>query len=682
MTAAISKFDVVIAGGGFAGVYCARALADALGPEAHSRVALIADQNFMTFQPMLAEVCGSSISPRHVVNPIRRICRGVSVLRGDIARIDFAAGSLRLNAGHFTGEVTVGFDHLVLALGGIVDLSRVPGMPEHAFLMKKVGDAMELRGTIIDRFEEANLEADAERTAKLLTFVVVGGGFSGVETAGQIQDLLQGINRFYPRVAQPFRVVLVHSGKTLLPEVSETLGRYCEQQLAARGVELILNARVASMTASRVVLNDGRNIDTHTVVSTVGNAPHPLVLALCAENKIECVKGRVVTDPAMRVKGREKLWAAGDCAAVPLAGSAEEFCPPTAQFAFRQGELLGKNIARALKGETDQAFAFKGLGELAAIGHRSAVAEIGGMKFSGFIAWFMWRSIYLMKLPGFERKLRVMIDWTLDLFFPRDMTLLRGRPTELLQEMHLEKGDSVFHAGEPALSFYIVKDGAIELTDSEGLVKTLGPGEHFGERALLHDKIWRFTATAKEPTTLVSLNAKVFETIDRASSSIHKLFEQSSSQYATRKQVEALVAAVPAGVHDLRVEDVMTRRPVCLRPEMTVAEALQLVVKHPYNSFPILDPNGKPLGVISQGQLYDALKDGDALPTTALSELPPIQLPTVSNTSSVPEAVERFCRSGRHKLLVLDAEGKLSGVLTPIDLMAWRAGESASPVAG
>jgi NADH dehydrogenase len=672
MTSKRFRFDVVIAGGGFAGVYCARALAQRLGAEARARVALIADHNFMTFQPMLAEVCGSSISPRHVVNPIRRICRGVTVLRGAITSIDLDPRELRLNAGSFTRDVPVEFDHLVLGLGSIVDLSRVPGMPEHAYLMKNVGDAMELRGTLIDRMEEANVETDPARVEKLLTFVIVGGGFSGVETAGQIQDLLSGIRRFYPGITQPHRVVLVHSGARLLPEVSASLGEYTARVLRERGVEVILGARVSSMTATRILLGEGRSLETHTVVSTVGNAAHPLLVDLCARHSLNAFKGRIITDPTMQVRGAERLWAAGDCAAVPMAGTEKSYCPPTAQFAFRQGELLGKNLARALRGGAAKPFRFRGMGELAAIGHRSAVAEIFGMKFRGFPAWFMWRTIYLTKLPGLERKLRVMIDWTLDLFFPRDITLLRGRPTEILQEMHLEKGDTVFHAGEPAFSFYIVQSGTIELADSEGVVKTLGAGEHFGERALLHDKIWRFTATAQEPTTLVALDGKVFATIDRASSSIHRFFVQSSSQYVTREQIEALVATIPPEVHTLLVRDVMSRVPVTLTGQMTVDDALQVVLKHPYNSFPLVDATGRALGVISQTQLYDALKNGMATPATSLDALDPIRLPTLVDTAPVPEAVERFCRSGRHKLLIVNEAGQLAGILTPIDLMTRR----------
>jgi len=423
------QFDVVIAGGGFAGIYCARTLEKQLGGEARKRVALIADQNFMVFQPMLAEVVGSSISPRHVVNPIRRLCPGVTVLRGSISGIDLPGRRLEVNAGDFTGNVTIGFEHLVLSLGGIVDLSRVPGMPEHAFLLKNVGDALKLRATVIDRFEEANLEPREDAQRRLLTFVIVGGGYSGVEVAGQINDLGEEILSFYPRLRrESFRVVLIHSGTHLLPEISESLGQYCEENLQSRGVELILGTRVHAITSGKVFCPD-REIESHTIVSTIGNAPHPLLSELCRAHDLGCEKGRLLTQPTLQIRGQTHLWAAGDCAAVPMPApasasptDARTFCPPTAQFAMRQGALLGENIARVITGDDEpQPFTFTGLGELASIGHRAAVAEILGMKFSGFFAWWLWRTVYLSKLPGVERKLRVLLDWTLDLFFPRGL---------------------------------------------------------------------------------------------------------------------------------------------------------------------------------------------------------------------------------------------------------------------
>jgi NADH dehydrogenase len=663
------EFDVVIAGGGFAGVYCAKSLARELGRESAKRVALVADENFMVFQPMLAEVTGSSISPRHVINPIRRLCRDVTVLRGKIDSIQLDERLITLDAGDYTNNVPIRYRHLAIAIGSVIDLSRVPGMPEHAFLMKNVGDALQLRGTIIDRFEEANLQRDIPTMRRLLTFVVVGGGYSGVETAGQIQDLVEDSVKFYPRLSlENVRVILIHSGPHLLPEISESLGRYCEENLASRGVELVLNGRVNAMTSSRVILADGRTFESHTVVSTVGNAPHPLLVNLCREANIDSVKGRLLTDPCMRVVGREHLWAAGDCAAIPIGN--EKFSPPTAQFAMRQGRLLGRNLALALIDREPEPFTFTGLGELAAIGHRAAVADIMGLRFSGFFAWFLWRTIYLSKLPGIERKLRVMIDWTLDLFFPRDIALLRPRTTKVMQEMHLESGDQVFRQGEPAFSFYIIKSGRIDLFDANGLVRSLGKGEHLGERALLQDKIWRFTAVAMEPSTLVVLSEEVFGAIASASESIREFFAESAHKYVTREQIESLVATVPEAAKSMRAEQLMTRNVVTMQEEMTVADALKIMTQHPYNSYPLEAGGNGAIGFLTQDAIYEALKRGRVTQASTLREFTVLHAPTIHGDTSVPEAMERFYRSGSHKLLVTSDDGKLLGILSLVDLMA------------
>ena len=516
------KFEILVAGGGFAAVYCAKSLARALGREGVQRVGLIAEQNIMVFQPMLAEVAGSTLSPLDVVNPLRLFCRGVNVLRGRITEIDLGKRRLTLDAGRFTSNTVIEFEHLVLALGSVVDLSRVPGMPEHALVLKNVGDALKLRATVINRLEEANLESDETILRRLLTFVVVGGGYSGVETAGQILDLLEGARPFYHNLRQArLRVILVHSGPHLLPEVGEALGCYAEKKLRRRGMEIMLNARVTSMTAYKVFLPGGRTIETVTVLSTVGNAPHPLILDLCEKNSLETYKGRIVTEPTLQVKGRDRLWAAGDCAAVPDNG--QPASPALAQFAQRQGKLLGKNLALHLRGGKLQPFRHKNLGQLASIGHRTAVAEILGLHFSGFIAWFIWRTVYLFKLPGLQRKLRVVVDWTMDLFFPREISTLMPQPTELLQEMHFEKDDVVFHAGEPAISFYIVKRGRLNIFEDGRLLKSVGEGQHFGERAILGDGVRRRAAIASEPGTLVTISRKDFRALWQSSTAFRRL---------------------------------------------------------------------------------------------------------------------------------------------------------------
>ena len=308
--------DVAILGGGFAGVYCGKSLLKSLGRSKRSSVGLISDENYMVFQPMLPEVASASISPRHVVNPIRHLCRGLKIYKAEVEEIDIEKKQLTLRPGPFSPVIFVRFKHLVVTLGAKVDLSRVPGMSEHSFLMQNVGDAMKLRAVVLSRFEEANLVMDDERRRRLLTFVVVGGGYSGVETAGQILDLFQGINKYYNNVgAEDFKVVLVHSRDHLLPTLSETLGKYAEKKLRQRGLEILLNKRVKAVTANQVLLNDGSEIESNTIVSTVGTCPHPLVTQLIEDTGVENVHGRIATTATMQVSGHDWLWAAGDCAA-------------------------------------------------------------------------------------------------------------------------------------------------------------------------------------------------------------------------------------------------------------------------------------------------------------------------------------------------------------------------------
>lgn len=507
------KFDIVIAGGGFAGAYCARTLARELGPaEGERRVALIAERNVLVFQPMLAEVAGASLSPTDVVNPLRHFCRGVSVLQGTIQRVDWAARQLVLDGGRFTRNHLVGFEHLVLALGSVTDLRLVPGMAEYGWPVKTVSDALRLRAAVINRMEEANLVPDPAVKARLLTFVVVGGGYTGVEVAGQLHDLVSEAKRFYVHLrATPARVVLVHSRDQLLVEIGPKLGDYARRVLEDRDIEVRLNTRVVEVTAVNVLLNDGSSIAASTVVSTIGNAPNPIVLSVCQQAGLGCERGRVPTDPTMRVHGQERLWAAGDCAAVPWDNRGEKtIAPPTAQFAQRQGVQLGRNLARVLRGEALQPFRHRYLGQLATIGERHAVAEVGGHYFRGFIAWWMWRTIYLAKLPGLVRKLRVVIDWTFDLFFPKDISVLLPPPDEVLRGIHLEASEVLFEEGATCRAFFYIRRGRLRFTSRAG-EQVLPAGSVIDEALLNPDGSWSGRADALESSDLLAFRGRALE---------------------------------------------------------------------------------------------------------------------------------------------------------------------------
>jgi NADH:ubiquinone reductase (H+-translocating) len=511
-SAPVRRYEVIVAGGGFGGAYCAKYLGIQFGAQASNRAALIASQNVLAFQPMLAEVVGGSLSPLDVVTPLHTFCRGTNVMQGKIVDIDLSGKFLTLDAGRFTPNSTVYFDHLVLALGCVVDVSRVPGMMEHGYILKEAWDAVRLRLSIIERLEEANLSSDAAIKRRLLTFVVVGGGYSGVETAGQILDYVGEVRHVYLNLKDiKARVILIHSRDHILPEIGEKLGVYAEGKLRARGMEIRLNERVTSVTARKVVLSGGDMIETHTVVSTVGNATHPLLVAFCEKCGIENLKGRICTDETMRVKGTDNLWAIGDCAAVPLDG--QPACPPTAQFALRQGIQVSKNIVRALSGTPLKPFKFKEQGQLASIGHHTAVAHIFGFQFSGMLAWFIWRTIYASKIPGLQRKLRVVIGWTFDLLFSREISVIRPETPVYIQDMHFEKDDLVLQESDPYLSFYIIKSGAVDCFKDGTLIKTLRGGDHLGGRDFAAEGKWFVRAVVTEPATLISIRREVWNTL-------------------------------------------------------------------------------------------------------------------------------------------------------------------------
>jgi NADH:ubiquinone reductase (H+-translocating) len=333
---------------------------------------------------------------------------------------------------------TLEFDLLVLGLGSVTNLYGIPGLQEHALTMKSLGDAMRLRNHLIAHLEEAASDCCKVKQT-CLTFVVAGGGFAGVETVAAINDFARNALRSYRNLSEDMvRVVLVHSGPVLLPELKQQLGAYAEQKLAERKVDIRLNTRVESFSGNMVRLNDGTSIACNTLVWTAGAAPNPLVENIPCEKE----RGRLLVTESLELPGRPNIWALGDCAAIPD-GERGAFHPPTAQHALREAKVVAHNIVASLRGTEKKRFSFSTIGQLAALGRRTGVANILGVNLSGFAAWWLWRTIYLSKLPRFEKKLRVAFDWTLDLIFSKDLVQFleipapmdarpdpdRGRPT-------------------------------------------------------------------------------------------------------------------------------------------------------------------------------------------------------------------------------------------------------------
>jgi NADH:ubiquinone reductase (H+-translocating) len=417
------KKRVVILGGGFAGLQTAATLEHLLRGDPSVSVTLVSETNALLFTPMLAEVAGSSLEASHISTPLRTTLHAAQFVRARARSVDLANRRVLLD-----GDVSPGrqlsFDHLVLALGSVSNYFGQKNVEAFAFNFKSLLDAIRIRNRVIEMFERADREVDAGARRALLTFVVAGGGFAGVELAGALNDFCRGILADYPALSpDDLSIVLVHSRDRILPELSESLGEYARASMETRGVTFRLGTRLVDARRGVVVLSDGE-LRAETLVWTAGVAPSPLLSTLpFARDK----RGAVIVDGTMAVPGETGIWAVGDSAAL-TDGKTGKTCPPTAQFAIREGAHLAKNLHEALAGRRARAFHFDSLGSLCVVGHQTACAELTipfargkSIRFSGLLAWLMWRGVYLSKLPGLERKVRVLVDWTVELFFPKDI---------------------------------------------------------------------------------------------------------------------------------------------------------------------------------------------------------------------------------------------------------------------
>jgi NADH dehydrogenase len=425
------KKRILILGGGFGGLYAALELDKAAGRRSDLEVTLVSRENFILFTPMLHEVAASDIDLTHIVNPIRKMLRHVNFFHAEVQSMDLAGKTVRVAHSKEAHVHDLPYDQLVIALGCTTNFFRLPGLEEVAFTMKSLGDAIEVRNHLIEALEAADFECAAGHRDELLTVVVAGGGFSGVETIAGINDFLRGATRYYKHLGQEqIRVVVVHPGPVILPELGEQLGAYAQKRLAERGVDIRVNCRVAAVRDGNVELTDGSVIRTSTLIWTAGTSQHPLAGCLPCPSE----RGRLKVNEFMELEGWPGVWALGDCASVPDPATGKPY-PPTAQHAIRQGKVLARNILATIDGTEKKPFRFSTLGLLAAIGRRTGVANILGVQFSGFIAWFLWRGIYLSKLPRIEKKVRVALDWTLDLFFTKDLVQFQtGRSPAMTQE--------------------------------------------------------------------------------------------------------------------------------------------------------------------------------------------------------------------------------------------------------
>jgi NADH dehydrogenase len=516
---------IAILGGGFGGVYAAQELEELIGERDDVEITLFNKENYFVFQPMLPEVISGSIGVFDTTVPLRHLLNHTQVQVRDIEAIDLQRRIISAAPGFHPHAHLIEYDHLVLANGTVTDFRGLPGLPEHAMPFKNLGDALAVRNHVIHALEEADIETDDEALRRqLLTFVVAGGGFSGVEVVAELNDFVRGIARRYPSIHDDeIRVVLVHSQNRILPEMSEKLGRFAQRILESRGVEMKLEVRLKAATAEGAILSDDSRIPTRTLISTIPSSPHPLIDAL----DLPKAKGRVKVDQFLRVEGTTNVWALGDCAQVIAADGA--VCPPTAQFAVRQGRTLARNLVATSLGEEMAPLDFKGLGKMGSLGRRNAVAEIFGFGVSGFLAWFLWRTIYLLKLPGWGRRAKVAASWTFDLFLEHELVQLRISDGSGSRHAHYEAGEIVFEEGDLGDRVYVILRGRAEvLKRSAGelsQIAILGAGEVFGETAVLGTVTRNATIRCVEPMETLCIPKRDFNLLTSSLPELRKSFE-------------------------------------------------------------------------------------------------------------------------------------------------------------
>lgn len=597
---------VVIIGGGFAAVQFAKTVRKKL-PASECEILLFNRENHLVFHPLLADVAGASVNVDAAAAPLRQMLPGVGCRTERVQRIDLHSSEIEFDDG--TGALSrLPYDHVVIACGAESNLAIIPGMTDHAFGFKVMRDAVELRQHIVHEMEHAEAAADPDQRRWHLNFIIVGAGFSGVELAGEVNELVRSSTRFYHNFRrQDVVVTLVHSQNQILPEVAPPLREFARKRMEKAGITILLNTRAVAATHEGVELNNGRMLKGGTIACTIGTAPSPIIQALDVPKE----RGRIRTTPEMRIEGCTNAWAIGDCAYIINAFDNKP-SPTTAQFAERQGRQAALNLIRVLKGQPTQPFRFKALGQLCSIGGYQAVAEMFGMRVSGFLAWFLWRSTYLFKLPTWSRRAKVALDWAWDLLFPRDLSFLNTDGTQYLTHAYFRPGDFIHRQGEPARFFSVIEEGEVEILQATEqspeakVVAVLGAGDFFGEAALLGSRPHETSVRARTPVRLRQIGSALFS----ENVATFPPFRELLLKAVVRRSGD-LWLRLPLGKSILDHEPLasfLEPLPVeILHKSSTLADAMRVLRESPSGELVILDEEGRLWGTLDRNDLFQIL---------------------------------------------------------------------------
>jgi len=418
--------QIVILGGGIGGVYTALHLERTLARIPDAAITLVSRNNFFLMSPFLFEAGSGVLEPRHAVNPIRSLLKRTRFVEAQVDAIDLDRRCVHTRL-VMQEPLEIPYDQLVLALGGVTNKKIIKGS-ETALTFKTLGDAILLRNRTIQLFERADVEPHSDHKRAQLTFVVIGGGFVGLELMGEFTEFTKRLTRYYKNVSpQDLHFVLIEAAGRIAPEFDEKLADYAAEVLRRRGVSIRTNTKVGSIEEGRVTLPDGEVIDAETIILSTGVVPSPVVANLPIE---KTPRGAVIVEPTMRSKSRPEVWAMGDCASIP-SPSGKPY-PNLAQHALREAKVLAQNIAATLRNQPIKPFIYETVGNLAALGHYNGVGKIYGIRLRGFVAWWVWRSYYLFRMPQWRRRIRIMADWTVSLLFGTDIVQLDLIPEERL----------------------------------------------------------------------------------------------------------------------------------------------------------------------------------------------------------------------------------------------------------
>ena len=605
---------VIIVGGGFAAVQFAKTLRKGLRAS-DCEILLFNRENHMVFHPLLADVAGASINADSAAAPLRQMLPGVGCRTERVERIDLSSSEIEFDDG--SGALTrLQFDHIVLACGAESNLGIIPGMTDHAFPFKVMRDAIDLRQHIVRQMEQAEASTSPDRRRWHLNFIVVGGGFSGVEVAGEINELVRSSTRFYRNFRKDDVVVsLIHSQDQILPEVAPRLREFAKKRMQKAGVSILLNARAVAATHDGIELNDGRKLRGATIVCTIGTSISPLVQHLDVPKE----QGRIRTTSEMRIDGQTNAWAIGDCAYIVNAFDNKP-SPTTGQFAERQGRQAAVNLIRIVKGQPTKPFYFEALGQLCSIGGYQAVAEMLGLRLSGFLAWFLWRGVYLFKLPTWSRRMKVALDWAWDVIFPRDLSFLNTDTAQNVTHAYYRPGDFIHRQGELARTFSIIEEGEVEIlqttepTAEAKMVAVLGKGDFFGEASLLGNHPQETSIRARTVVRLVQIGSGLFSQLAGSFAPLRDLLFRT----ATRRSGD-FWRRLPLAKTLLAEETLSSLLdplpPQALRKETTLADAIRALNESASGELLVLDEKQRLWAAMDRDDLYHIITRIAVTPT-------------------------------------------------------------------